>query len=185
MAKKEAEPKIVLEREYIVPLRKEWLKVAEYKRVARAVKALKQFIAKHMKVEERELKKVKIDKWLNHEMWFRGIKKPVAKIKVTAIKFDSGIVKVSLVDIPKILQFKIDKEKKSKQEAEKVKAEKVEEKKEEKAEERTEEEKKEEVEKEKSVVEADLMRQEKQAKQMKHQVTGEKQVRIQRKALEK
>ena len=31
-AKKPTEPKVEFEREYIVPLRKEWLKVPEYKR---------------------------------------------------------------------------------------------------------------------------------------------------------
>ena len=38
-----------LERTYNVPLRKEFLKVPKYKRAKKAVKALKQFLAKHMK----------------------------------------------------------------------------------------------------------------------------------------
>ncbi len=168
--KKEAEPKIALEREYIVPLRRSWLKVPKIRRVPRAVKALKQFIAKHMKVEDREIKKVKLDKWLNNELWFRGIKKPVHKIKVKVSKLDNGIVNVSLAEIPKILRFKIDKEKKMKEAAEKVKAEKkVEEVKKPEEEVKTEEEKKEEVEKEKAVVEAGLKQADKAAKQVKHE----------------
>ena len=52
MAKKEAEPKVTLERTYIIPLRREWLKVPEYKRTNKAVKAIRQFIVRHMKIYE-------------------------------------------------------------------------------------------------------------------------------------
>jgi len=173
MAKKEVEPKIILEREYIVPLRKSWLKTPKYKRTPKAIKALKSFIARHMKVEDRDLKKVKIDKWLNNEMWFRGIQHPYHKIKVKASKLDNGIVNVSLVDIPKVLQYKIDKENKLKEEAEKVKEKKKAEEAKEKAEqvkeaEESKEEKKETEEKEKSSVEAGLKQAGKEAKQIKH-----------------
>ena len=51
MAKKEEKPKTVLERVYIVPLRKEFQKVASWRRTEKAVKALREFIAKHMKSE--------------------------------------------------------------------------------------------------------------------------------------
>ncbi|MEK6835469.1 MAG: hypothetical protein AABX55_00395, partial [Nanoarchaeota archaeon] len=43
---------------------------------------LKEFIARHMKVENRDLNKVKIDKDLNQFMWARGIRKHPHKIKV-------------------------------------------------------------------------------------------------------
>ena len=66
-----------LEREYIIPLRSEWRKVANYRRTGRAVKAIKKFIAKHMKVPDRDLDKVKLDMYLNNELWFRGRKKPL------------------------------------------------------------------------------------------------------------
>jgi len=39
-----------------------------------------------MKIKNRDLKKIKIDKYLNEQMWFRGIKKPPVKIKVKAVK---------------------------------------------------------------------------------------------------
>ena len=58
---KKSEAKLVLEREYIVPLRREWLKVAKFKRANRAVKALKKFLARHMKVYDRDLRKIKLD----------------------------------------------------------------------------------------------------------------------------
>ena len=66
MAKaKETGPKQILEREYIVPLRKGWLKVPDYKRANKAVKTLKEFLVKHMKVYDRDLRKIKIEIDLN------------------------------------------------------------------------------------------------------------------------
>ena len=57
---KKTEPKMLLEREYVVPLRREWLKVQKYKRANKAIKALKVFIARHMKLYDDDLRKVKI-----------------------------------------------------------------------------------------------------------------------------
>ena len=51
-----------------------------------------------MKVYDRDLKKIKIDVLVNNEIRFRGMRKPLAKIKVKAIKYDNGIVDVKLVD---------------------------------------------------------------------------------------
>jgi len=160
------EEKVVLEREYIVPLRRKFIKTPKYKRVPKAVKALKQFIVRHMKVEERDLGKVKIDKYLNEELWFRGIGKPAHKIKVKCKKFESGIVKIELAELPEKLKFKKEREEKVGKEVEKKK----EEVKQEKKEETTEEEKKEEVEKGKSTVEAGLKEQGEKAKEVRHEV---------------
>lgn len=115
----EKERKIVLEREYVVPLRDEWLKVPLYKRANKAVKALKQFMVRHMKVYDRDLRKIKVDIYLNNEIKFRGMKKPLAFIKVKAIKYDDGIVEVKLVDLPKHIEFEIARN--AKREAEKTK----------------------------------------------------------------
>lgn len=107
MAKpKTTEPKIVLEREYIVPLRRGWLKVPEYKRASKAVKTLKEFIARHMKVYDRDLRKIKVDILLNNEIRFRGMRKPLAFVNVKAKKFEDGIVRVELAKIPDKLKFK-------------------------------------------------------------------------------
>jgi len=106
MAKKPTEPKIVLEREYIVPLRHGWLKVPVHKRAMKAIKTLKEFLAQHMKVYDRDLRKIKLDVDLNNEIRFKGMRKPLAKIKVKAVKDDTGIVRVNLVDIPEKLKFK-------------------------------------------------------------------------------
>lgn len=156
--------KVVLEREYIVPLRSVWMKAVYYKRAAKAIKALKIFLAKHMKVEDRDVRKVKLDRYVNEEIWFRGIRKPLNKIKVKAKKMESGVVIVELVDVPKIVQFRMDKEKKRTE----VKTEKKVEEKTEK-EEKTEDEKKSIEEKQDAVKEAGLKHAEEQAKQMKHE----------------
>lgn len=130
MAKKESQPKQLFEREYIVPLRRGWLKVPKYKRGNKAVKTLKEFIARHMKIYDRDLNKVKIDVNLNNELRFRGIKKPPAKIKVRAKKFDNDFVNVELVSLPKHIEFKMRRDEKLKRKQEK-KGDKKEEKKQE------------------------------------------------------
>jgi len=148
MAETKSKPSI--EKEYTIPLRAEWRKVANYRRTGRAVKEIKRFIAKHMKVPDRDLTKVKLDMYLNQEIWFRGRKKPPAKIKVKAVKEDD-IVKVTLVDMYEKHKFaKAKHEKRHKPAAEDAKAPAKEEK---PKEEKTEEEKKEEKEKSQSVAE--------------------------------
>jgi ribosomal protein L31E len=102
--KEEQETKPELTREYVVPLRKGFLKVPQYKRAKKAVKTLKEFIARHMRVENRDLRKIKIDLHLNNEIWFRGIKKPANKIKVKATK-KNGIVTATLAEEPDIIKF--------------------------------------------------------------------------------
>ncbi len=180
MAKaKKTEPKIILEREYIVPLRHGWLKVPKYKRANKAVKTLKEFIARHMKVYDRDLKEIRIDINLNNEIRFRGMKKPPAKIKVKAEKYDNGIVKVYLVDIPEIIKYKLAREKKKKDSGKKKKEEvvKPEEPKPEEVEESKETEEKKEASKEEGLTKAKM-----QAKEQKH-VSRDKGVKVQRKAL--
>ena len=165
--KKDKVEKPVLEREYIIPLRRKVNKAVRYKRAKKAIRVIREFLAKHMKVEYRDLKMVKVDRWLNEEIWFRGIKKPPAKIKVIAKKFADGMVWVELAEIPDIVKWKIAKEKKKEEGVKTVK--KVEKPKEK---EDTEEKKKDEEEKEKSSVEAGLKRQKQAAKQMEHTSKG-------------
>jgi len=171
--KKKIEPKITIEREYTVPLRKGWLKVPEYKRANKALKTLKEFIAKHMKVYDKDLRKIKVDQLVNNEIRFKGMKKPLARIKVKAKKFDDGIVRVELVDIPAHVKFnrlreekkkaELDKKTKAKAEAAAAQAAEKPEGIEEKAEESEEAKEKEQASKEES-----LEFSKKQAKEMKH-----------------
>jgi len=114
-----------LEREYIIPLRAKWLKAVKHKRAKKAVRAIREFLAKHMKAE---MQNIKIGKWLNNELWRRGIKKPAAKIKIKAVKDEKGIVRAELSELPEFAK-KIEAKLKSKEE--KLKSKKKEEKKEE------------------------------------------------------
>ena len=113
------ESKVELEREYVVPLRRGFLNVPHYRRAKKAVKTLKEFMVRHMGVRDRDLNKVKVDINLNNEIWFRGIKKPMNKIKVKAKKID-GIVYVELAEIPEYVGFKIAREARKKAESEKA-----------------------------------------------------------------
>ncbi|MFH0752582.1 MAG: 50S ribosomal protein L31e [archaeon] len=108
-----------MERKYIIPLRKEWLKVPIYKRSKKAGAALKQFLQKHMKVED-----VKIGKYLNQAIWARGMKKPPHKIEVLATKVeekDRTYVFAELPDAPKEEVKVTGTKKKSKKIADKIK----------------------------------------------------------------
>ena len=191
-AKKPTEPKVILEREYIVPLRKGWLKVPEYKRATKAMKTLKKFIAKHMKLYDTDLRKIKINQLLNNEIRFRGMKKPPAKIKVKAIKLDNDTIKVELVNLPTHVKFaqtrelklksEIEKKVKEKQET-KPPVEETEKESKDKEEKETKEEKKEEAkEKQEASKEESLKIAEQQAKTQKH-TSKEKNIKINRKTL--
>jgi large subunit ribosomal protein L31e len=111
LANKE-EKKPELEREYVIPLRKEVLKVQKYRKAKKAVKAIKEFLAKHMKVEDRDTRNVKVDRYLNEEVWFRGIRRPPTRIKVKAVKKD-GIVYAELAEIPEAIKYKMVKDEKA------------------------------------------------------------------------
>ncbi len=93
-----------IEREYVIPLRKEWTKVSGYKRTAKSIKAIKEFIAKHMKVTNRDLDLVKLDFYLNNEVWHRGSRNAPARVKVKAIK-SGEIVRVTFVQDPERVKF--------------------------------------------------------------------------------
>jgi len=80
-----------LERNYVVPLRRGFLKTAPYKRSKKAITTLKEFISKHMKSDN-----VAIGKELNEMIWKHGIKNPPSKVSVTAIKDKDGRVSVNL-----------------------------------------------------------------------------------------
>lgn len=86
------------ERTYIIPLRKQWLKVAIYRRSKKAVSTVRAFVQKHMKTDD-----VRIGRYLNMELWSRGMKHPPHKVavKVTRVEDkDESYVKVELVGAP-------------------------------------------------------------------------------------
>lgn len=176
-----------LEREYVIPLRREWRKTANYRRAGIAIREIKRFVARHMRVQDRDVDKVKLDVYLNNEVWFRGRQKPPAKIRVKARK-EGEIVKVELAEIPKHVEFLKKKQEKVKKIGEAKKPEeapaKTEEKKEEIKPEEQEEKKKEEVEKEKAVAEQRATEAKQEAKMQKH-LKKTKETQIRRMALRK
>lgn len=105
--------KIELERIYVVNLRRQVMKAQKYRRAKKAIRTLKEFLAKHMHVENRDIRNVKVDRYLNDEIWQRGIKKPLMRVKVKAIK-KNGIVYVELAEVPAFVKFKMDRENKQK-----------------------------------------------------------------------
>jgi large subunit ribosomal protein L31e len=66
-----------LERTYVVPLRKGFVKTPRWKRAKRAVSILRIFLQKHTKRDD-----VKIGMHLNEFMWKHGIKNPPHHVKV-------------------------------------------------------------------------------------------------------
>lgn len=185
-----ADQKSTLEREYIIPLRRAWLKAPRYERMRIAIRTIRRFIAKHMKIPDRDLKKVKLDVFFNNDLWFRGTKKPPAKVRVKAIK-ENDIVRVNFVEIPqhvKFLKQKLDKfhkpakkkpETKEEKPKEEIKTEEIK-----KTEEKPEEKKIEEKEKEQAVAEQHAKEAKQEAKAQKH-LTKAKEPGFHRMALKK
>ena len=71
------------ERAYTIPLRTVYNRAKRAVRAKRAMKHIREFIARHMKVSEEN---VKIHVSVNHVVWQRGIQKPPRKVKVVAVK---------------------------------------------------------------------------------------------------
>lgn len=83
-----------MERIYVIPLRREFQKVPNYKRASKARRAVREFLIKHMKTKE-----VKIGKYLNEEIWKNGPKNPPHKVNVKVTK-EEDIVRAELVGAP-------------------------------------------------------------------------------------
>jgi ribosomal protein L31E len=66
-----------MERNYIIPLRKEFQKAPVYKKAQKAAYAAKEFLQKHMKMEN-----VKLGRHLNMRIWQNGPRNPPAKVEV-------------------------------------------------------------------------------------------------------
>jgi large subunit ribosomal protein L31e len=81
-----------LERVYTVPIRKQTIRVPRRQRAKRAVKTVREFVARHMKADPDA---VWIDSPVNEALWARGIEKPPARLRIRAIKFEDGVVGVS------------------------------------------------------------------------------------------
>jgi len=92
---KEKIPKIVLEREYNIPLRRKYLLVPRHKRTNKAVKTARQFLEKHMKSAN-----IKLGKYLNLEFWKHGARNPPHHVAVIAKKDEDGVVTAEIKGAP-------------------------------------------------------------------------------------
>lgn len=63
------------------------------KKAKRAINEIRQHVVRHMKADE---DKVWIDHRLNEAIWANGIHRPPTRITVKAVKFEDGLVEVSL-----------------------------------------------------------------------------------------
>lgn len=115
-----------MERIYNVNLRREILKVSKWRRAERAVRALRAFVERHMKVSE---DKIKLSERLNNYLWHRGAKNPPTKIRIIAKKLEDGRVEVDVYELTskkerEEIKERVEKrEKKEKPEKEEVKEE--------------------------------------------------------------
>ncbi len=105
-AKRKEEEEIVEERIYTVPLNRAWIMPLN-KRSPRAVRILKDYVTRHMKVEApkegeeeqtEEPAKLVISNEVNERIWTRGIQKPPRNIRVRAAKDKDGNVTVYLAE---------------------------------------------------------------------------------------
>jgi len=91
-----------LERVYTIPLTVTKV-VPKTSRAPRAIKEIKEFVRRHMMEEvptddkEKETPRdVWVDYKLNELIWARGIENPPSKVRVKAIRFEDGLIEVSL-----------------------------------------------------------------------------------------
>jgi large subunit ribosomal protein L31e len=107
-AKEKAKPKkkeedIVEEKTYTIPLSKALI-MPPRKRSPRAMRIVRAFIIKHMKIpsraeeEDEQPPTLTITKEVNERIWSRGIEKPPRKIRVRATKDSDGNVTVHLAE---------------------------------------------------------------------------------------
>lgn len=101
------EEEFVEERIYTVPLRKAWI-VPPNKRAPKAMRLIKAFVIKHMKLEagreeideeaEEEQRRLLISNEVNERIWRRGIEKPPRRVRIRAAKDKEGNVTVFLAE---------------------------------------------------------------------------------------
>lgn len=105
------------EKIYIIPIRREWLKVPRNRRGKRAVNEVRNFLSRHMHSDD-----IKLSQKLNKKIWKSGIKKPPSKVKVK-VSVKDGVVTARLPE--EMVIRKEEKEKKGKLESLKEKAETI------------------------------------------------------------
>jgi large subunit ribosomal protein L31e len=89
----------VEEKIYTIPLRRAWI-MPPNKRAPKAVRIVKAFIQRHMKVGEvtvdEEGGRIIISNEVNEKIWSQGIEKPPRKLRIRAAKDEDGNVTIFL-----------------------------------------------------------------------------------------
>src|SRR3989338_10822753 len=104
------------ERLYTINVRNEMLKAPIYKRTAKAISAIREFVQHHMKNDN-----VRIQNYLNMHMTAHGMKNPPTRIKVKVWKEkvnDLEVVKVELANAPVAKPIETQKETKKEEKKE-------------------------------------------------------------------
>ncbi len=86
--------KIEVERVYSLRLKHKMKRYPRWLRAKKAVKYVRKFLARHMKVPPEN---IKIDASINEKIWERGAENPPTRIRIRAVKFDDGVVEAELV----------------------------------------------------------------------------------------
>jgi len=86
-AEGEEEIEVVEEKVYTIPLRHVWVVTPRGRRAPRAVRDVRNYVARHMKSDE-----VAVSNEINSALWSRSINKPPRKITVRAVKDKEGKV---------------------------------------------------------------------------------------------
>ncbi len=89
-----------LERVFTIPLTVT-KQIPRTKRAPRAMKEIKDYVIQHMadrssEGEEGKKREVWIDNKVNERIWSEGIENPPSKVRVKAIRFEDGLIEVSL-----------------------------------------------------------------------------------------
>lgn len=92
-----------LERVFTIPL-SVTRQIPKTKRAPRAIKEIKEFVRRHMEErtssEDEDEKGKKRDIWIDYKLneliWSKGIEHPPGHVRVKAIRFEDGLIEVSL-----------------------------------------------------------------------------------------
>ncbi len=80
------------EKIYTIPL-KAVRGVPRWQRCNRAIKEIRNYLAKHMKADQ---EKIHLDASINEIVWGHGSKKASSKIRIKAMKFEDGVVEAEV-----------------------------------------------------------------------------------------
>lgn len=78
---------------YTIPLR-EVKDYPRWKASNRAIKVIKEYLSRHMKVDE---EKIRINQSLNEAIWANGIQHPPIKVRVKATRSDEGVIVADVI----------------------------------------------------------------------------------------